>query len=134
MRVQLELPGMPEPDESLIFQSPDTNPPEGEATVVPYGDRWLARYNDEGFCPAFLWETKELAVAWNEYLQQNEPIGQQSPERQMQHMSFLVSGQRRSAHWHEERQRYELENQSDEEIFSLFNSAFRMVGEIRDTA
>ena len=134
MRVQLELPGMPEPDESLIFQSPDTNPPEGEATAVPYGDRRLARYNDEGFCPAFLWETKELAVAWNEYLQQNEPIGHQSPDRQMQNLSFLVSGQRRSAYWNEGKQRYVMEEQSDEEIFSLFNSAFKTVGEIRKTA
>lgn len=134
MRVQLELPGMPEPDESLRFHSPDTNPPEGEATVVPYGDRWLARYNDEGFCPAFLWETEELAVAWNEYLQNNEPMDDMSPDRQMQNMSFLVSAQRRSALWSEKTQRFELENQSDEEIFSLFNSAIKAVGEIRKTA
>ena len=125
---------MPEPDESLRFQSPDTDPPEGEASIVPYGDRWLARVNDEGFCPAFLWETKELAVAWVEYYQANESFEDLSPQSSMQNLSFLVSAQRRSALWNEATQRFELENQSDEEIYSLFNSAIKAVGEIRKTA
>lgn len=131
MRVQLELPGMPEPDESLRFHSPDTDPPEGESSVVPYGDQWLARINDEGFCPAFLWETEALAIAWVEFMKTNNDLDSREPEKQMSAFTLSLSGMKRSADWNHNTQRFEKSFRDDEETFSLLNSALKTAADIR---
>ena len=117
-----------------MHHSPDTDPPEGQSSVVPYHGAWLARHNDEGFCPAFLWETEKLAIAWVEYMETNDNLNDASPERMMENLNLLIQGQRRSAVWNELTQRFELDPQTDEEIYSLFNSVMQTVGQIRKTA